>query len=85
MSAALAESGAQVAVAHDGERLQAAYALLDRGLRPALRAAIEAGERKTQAWYRSLDWTRVDFSDRRDWFVNLNAPQDYRRCGLDPP
>jgi molybdopterin-guanine dinucleotide biosynthesis protein A len=85
LSAALAAAAAEVAVAHDGERLQAAYALIRRDLEPALRAAIAAGERKTQAWYRSRNWTRVDFSDHPEWFLNLNSPEDYRLCGLEPP
>lgn len=85
LSAALERSPADVAVAHDGERLQAAYALLRRSLMPALRKAIEAGERKTQAWYCAQNWTEVDFSDHPGWFLNLNAPEDYRRCGLEPP
>ena len=85
LSAALSASAAEVAVAHDGERLQAAYALLERRLLPALRAALEAGERRTQGWYRSLNWTQVDFSDQPGWFLNLNTPEDYGRCGLEPP
>lgn len=85
LSAALSAAASEVAVADDGERLQAAYALMRRDLEPSLRAAIAAGERKTQAWYRTRDWTRVDFADHPEWFLNLNAPEDYRRCGLEPP
>ena len=85
LSAALTAAAAEVAVAHDGERLQAAYALVRRDLAPDLRSAIEAGERKTQAWYRTRDWIQVDFADHPEWFLNLNTPEDYRRSGLEPP
>ena len=85
LAEALAGAKAEVAVAHDGERLQAAYALMRRDLEPTLRAAIASGERKIQAWYRTRDWTRVDFVDHPEWFVNLNTPADYRSCGLEPP
>lgn len=73
---ALREREAEIAVATDGERLQPVFALLRRGLLPDLEHYLAAGERKIDRWYARHGMVEVDFADRREMFLNINAPQD---------
>jgi molybdenum cofactor guanylyltransferase len=77
----LDEAGADIAVAHDGQRLQPVYALLHRRVLPGLRAALAEGERKIDRWYPRNEWVTVDFSDVPEQFENINTPEDYATVG----
>jgi molybdenum cofactor guanylyltransferase len=77
----LDEAGADIAVAHDGKRLQPVYALLHRRVLPDLRAALAEGERKIDRWYPRNAWVTVDFSDVPEQFSNINTPEDYAAVG----
>lgn len=77
LAAGLGEAGTDIAVAHDGHRLQPVYALLHRRVMPDLRLALEEGERKIDHWYPRHRWVTVDFSDVPEQFSNINTPEDY--------
>ncbi len=79
----LGEAGADIAVAHDGKRLQPVYALLHRRVLPDLRAALAGGERKIDRWYPRHEWVTVDFSDVPEQFSNINTPEDYAAVGRE--
>ena len=79
----LDEAGADIAVAHDGRRLQPVYALLHRRVLPDLRAALAEGERKIDRWYPRNAWVTVDFSDVPEQFSNINTPEDYAAVGRE--
>lgn len=79
----LDEAGADIAVAHDGKRLQPVYALLHRRVLPDLRAALTEGERKIDRWYPRNAWVTVDFSDVPEQFSNINTPEDYAAVGRE--
>ncbi len=70
------EQTAEIAVAHNGERLQPVFALLDRNLRSSIIAYLKRGERKIDRWYEEHRLTIVDFSDQPNTFVNVNTPED---------
>ncbi|MFG6137209.1 molybdenum cofactor guanylyltransferase MobA [Halomonas sp. B23F22_10] len=70
---------ADIAVAHDGERLQPVVMLLRRSLVDDLGQALAAGERKVDRWIARHAWCAVDMSDRAEAFVNLNTLDDTRR------
>jgi molybdopterin-guanine dinucleotide biosynthesis protein A len=72
---------ADIAVAHDGNRLQPVYALLHRRVAADLRLALEEGERKIDRWYPRNHWVSVDFSDVPRQFSNINTPEDYAGTG----
>ena len=72
-------SGAPICVAHDGERLQPVYALIDTSLFDSLELFLGSGERKIDRWYAQFDFARVDFSDQRAMFQNINTPEDRLR------
>ena len=76
---ALDRAGAEIAVAHDGKRMQPVFALLARGVLPELLAFLESGGRKIDAWYATRHTVTADFSDALDTFLNVNTPQDRDR------
>ena len=67
---------AEVAVAHDGNRLQSVVALIRATLAPSLAAFLNQGGRKVELWYSEQRWTAVDFSDCPHAFSNINTPDD---------
>lgn len=79
LTAAMERDGAELAVAHDGDRLQPVYALLPVTLLDSLRAFLAGGDRKIDLWYARHHMTTADFSDCRDAFLNLNRPEDMDR------
>lgn len=79
LHAAMARDGADIAVAHDGERMQPVFALLACRLLPALLAFLAAGERKIDTWYATRHTVAADFSDILDMFLNVNTPQERDR------
>jgi molybdenum cofactor guanylyltransferase len=70
---------APVCVAHDGERLQPVYALINTGLLDDLKRFLRSGERKIDRWYALYDYTTVDFSSDATMFENINTPEDQQR------
>lgn len=79
LASALNGAGADIAVAHDGERLQPVYALMHRDVLPSLQRALSAGERKIDRWYPLNNWVTADFSDCPQQFSNFNTPEEYAR------
>ena len=79
LHAALARDGAEIAVAHDGERMQPVFALLARDLLPDLLAFLGTGERKIDRWYATRHTVTADFSDALDTFLNVNTPLERDR------
>jgi molybdopterin-guanine dinucleotide biosynthesis protein A len=78
-AAAMDDGNAELAVAHDGDRLQPVYALLPVILLDSLRSFLEAGDRKIDLWYARHRMVTADFSDHPEAFLNLNRPQDMDR------
>ena len=76
---ALAAGNANVAVAHDGERLHPVFVLLRRGALPGLEDFLARGERKIDRWFAEEKTAVVDFSDMTDMFLNVNREADRSR------
>lgn len=72
----LRNGNAEIAVAHDGKRMQPVYALLSCRLRSSLDAYLMAGDRKIDLWYAQHRLVAVDFSDQSEAFVNINSPEE---------
>lgn len=70
------QSGAEIAVAHDGERLQPVYALLSVSLADNLAAFLAGGGRKIDRWYPQTHMIEVDCRDLGASFVNVNTPDE---------
>ncbi len=76
MIAALAPGSADLAVAHDGERMQPVHALIPRKLIDSLRAFMDKGERKIDRWYAQHEVVLVDFADSPEIFKNINTLEE---------
>ena len=76
---ALENEGAELAVAHNGERLQPVHALLPCSLRPNLLDYLEKGDRKIDLWYQTHRMAVADFSHCPEAFHNINTPDDRNR------
>ncbi len=79
LASAREQAGAEIAVAHDGLRLQPIHALIPTHLQPSLVRYLESGKRKIDHWYAQHKVTRVDFSDVAELFININTPRE-REC-----
>ncbi|MCM8856203.1 MAG: molybdenum cofactor guanylyltransferase [Candidatus Thiodiazotropha sp.] len=67
---------AEIAVAHDGERLQPVYALIPKHLSTSLQHYLDNGDRKIDLWYNKHRVAYADFSDLPRTFVNINTPKE---------
>lgn len=79
LSAAIIDNDAELAVAHDGQRMQPVYALLPRILLGSLQDFLDAGDRKIDLWYARHNTALADFSDDIDTFFNINTDDDLRK------
>jgi molybdenum cofactor guanylyltransferase len=68
--------GAEIAVAHDGERLQPVYALIPKRLTGSLQRYLDGGDRKIDLWYQHHRVAHADFSDIPRTFININTLQE---------
>ena len=75
---ALTRDDTRIAVAHDGQRLQPVFALLERNLLDDLMRYLDNGGRKIDRWYEEHGYAQADFSDVADSFANFNAPDEKR-------
>ena len=73
LSDALNQQQTELAVAHDGERLQPVHALLPVSLKSSLDHYLQAGGRKVDHWYAQHQVSHVDFSDAPALFKNINT------------
>ena len=73
---AMTATGAEISVAHDGERMQQVHALLRCALLPDLLDYLDNGGRRVDTWYAQHRMALADFSASPEGFLNLNIPQD---------
>jgi molybdopterin-guanine dinucleotide biosynthesis protein A len=78
-SAALINSGAEIAVAKTATQIHPVFCLCSTRLRPHLEHYLDQGGRKFEAWFASLDGIAVAFDDNPQAFANINTPQDLIR------
>lgn len=65
-----------VAVVHDGERLQPVISLVNRSLLPSLERWLAEGKRKIDRWYMQHRMVVVPFDNPEEDFMNLNTRQE---------
>lgn len=70
------DEGAELAVAHDGFRLQPMYALLPLCLLDDLETYLQQGGRSPREWFARHRMATVDFSANAAAFRNMNTPAD---------
>jgi molybdopterin-guanine dinucleotide biosynthesis protein A len=76
---ALERDAGELALAHDGRRLQPLHALLPVALAPSLARFLAAGERQVAHWYANHRSAVADLSDQAEAFANINSPADAER------
>lgn len=82
LQSALAQNDAEIAVVHDGERLQPVFALIDQSLENSLDQFLKEGGRKIDRWYGKHAMVKVDFSDQAEAFINVNTPEELNRLEM---
>ncbi len=73
---ALTQTRAEIALAHDGQRLHPVVIALRTDLADDLAAYLAAGERKIDRWALHHRWIAVDCSDCPWQFANINTPEE---------
>ena len=76
LAAAFEDQSTEIAVAHNGKRLQPVYALIKCNLQDSLLNYLAQGERKIDRWFSKHNFKEVDFSHNQDCFININTPED---------
>lgn len=74
---ALQTENSEIAVAHDGIRLQPVHALLPVNLLDSLMRFLQSGDRKIDRWYASHRMALADYSDQPESFKNINTQQEH--------
>ena len=63
------------------ERVHPLCLLIHHSAAPALRAYLEAGERRVQTWLKQIDAQAVDFgTEAETQFANINSAQDWQQA-----
>ena len=69
-------SNFDIRAAHDGNRIQPVYSLIQKDLLNNLKLFIDTGQRKIDRWYNQCNLELVDFSDEKNIFININSQKD---------
>ncbi len=65
-----------IAVAHDGERIQNTFVLIDTQLIDSLSNYLNRGGRRLITWLKEEDAVEVDCSDHKNSFTNINTTSE---------
>ncbi|MFT7234743.1 MAG: molybdopterin-guanine dinucleotide biosynthesis protein [Methylophagaceae bacterium] len=76
MMETLLANNADIAVAHDGDRMQPVFCLIPLRLTDHLEQFLANGDRKIDLWFTQHNTIAVDFSDQANSFTNFNHPED---------
>jgi len=70
------QNKADIAVAHDGNRMHPVFALIKKTLINSLNEYLADGGRKIDEWYFLNNYCVVRFTDSHEMFNNINSPKD---------
>ena len=73
LQSALLKSTKNVAVAHDGKRVQNLHCLISNKAINALQKYYDDGGRSMYGWLKEIKALEVDFSDQTKHFININT------------
>lgn len=77
------QQGADIAVAHDGQRLQPVFSVVHRRVKASLDKFLDAGERKIDRWFLQNNVIEVEASAYTDSFRNINTEQELANAERD--
>ena len=69
----------KIAVAYLDERIQPVYVLLHQSLKQSLVEYLHSDDRKIDRWYAQHSFSKVDFSDSKEMFENINTPEQLEK------
>jgi len=72
----LEAADADIAVAFDGDRAHPVVNLMKTDLAASIDAFLAEGERKIDKWFDRHRWVHADFSDRPEYFINVNTEEE---------
>lgn len=70
------EADSDIAVAHDGQRMQPVFCVVNRRVQNSLNEFLGAGERKIDKWFSSHSLTQVDAAEFAESFLNINTEEE---------
>ena len=70
------DNDADIAVPHDGERLQPVFCVVHRRVEASLNAFLDAGERKIDRWFSNHSLFTLDAKAYADSFLNINTEEE---------
>lgn len=74
------DNDADLAVPHDGERLQPVFLVVKRRVKPSLDAFLAAGERKIDRWFDELRITELAAAGFSESFRNINTEEERQKA-----
>lgn len=78
LRAALERDGVDLAVAKTGDQPHPVFSMCRRDLLAHLTSFLDAGGRKIDAWYGTLNTIEVGFDDEVEAFSNINSVEELR-------
>lgn len=79
----LERAGAEISVAHNGERMQPVFSLIRTDLLDSLLQFLARGERKIDKWFAGHRTVMADFADEPRTFLNINTPADLQKIEIE--
>ncbi len=73
---ACVEADADIAVPHDGQRLQPVFCVVNRRVQSSLNTFLDEGERKIDRWFEHHNVSRVDATEFTQSFLNVNTEEE---------
>ena len=73
------EKGFNINVAYDGDRIQPVYSLINCDLINSLDQFLKTGQRKIDKWYSNCSTNKIDFSDDKKMFININDQNELKK------
>lgn len=77
MQMAMDSQSSNLAIAHDGQRLQPLFALISKALQGSLEEYLSTGHRRVSDWFLSENAVIVEFEPDPHQFKNVNTPEDF--------
>jgi len=77
---ALKNESAEISVAHNGDRIQPVFCMINKSLQQSLNDYLASGERKIYRWFEQHNYAIADFSDVPETFDNINTPEDIQNA-----
>lgn len=69
-------SGVEVVVAHNTNRAQPVFMIIDTAVKDSIKEYIESGNRKIDFWYLEKNYKYIYFNENCNYFKNINTEEE---------